>query len=1224
MSNKITAIQQINDAIDKVEKNLMEVDKVLIGISSNMQKVNTDFKGMKYPQDINTKIAEAKQLATDLNAVQKQQAKLQQDLVKQYAKRKTVMSDTNLALQKERFETNELNKRQREAAKLSSTLATEYQKQSIKLNQLVRRQKDLALKQELGIKLNKQEERQLRRLTRAIDKKRHALEKVDRGVGRYHRNIGNYRDAMKGAAGAARSMASALGLIGGAVLFVRVMQDAVKVARDFEKQNATLSGILQVEKEDMKALTDEAIRLGSETVKTAGEVTQLQIAYARLGFSQQEIINLTEATISGSIAMNAELDRTANLVGAVVNTFDDLSTTDAPKIIDILSLSTAKSALNFEKLEKGIPIVAGAANAAGIPFTKLVALMGKLSDSGIDVSSSSTALRNIFIESAAQGLNYSQIIEKIKASQDKLTAANDQFGKRAAVSATVLAKNIEATEDLDEALQNAAGTAESMAQKELDTLDGSLQLLRSAWEGYILATDEANGTTNKLKEVIDFLAQNLATILNTVIDVAKGFLAYKVAMVLLNNATKAGLALQSAYRISLLAMNKGLISTIRNMKFLRLALLKTGIGAAAVAIGAIVVALVKWRDELKRVNRANEQAKQRMDEMTKSIRDERFEMNKLANTILQTNDNQEERNKLINELFTKYPQFNKYIGEEEVNNKNLKKALEKVNEEYLKRLALKRLEAKLDIEGKQQKVADEMTDAADAGGEYEQVLFDIQGQLTAVGVNTEKVTGSLENRATVLKKLISQEQARITTARANNEATKAEIANLPILDGFIEAINQRRGESIRANSELSEANNILNEAQAEVQKTRERLNMLTEDGNEAMDNEVVITVKNTKATKELGEAKKTVLKGSIAYYEAVIKQLRDQQSRLADTNAKWKEYEEKIKAAQLAIQALKGELETDEKVNYDEKFQADFEKKVNDLAFGFFSYRMQKEKELKQKTEEEKTEIAKKHAELRAQLEQDLANGIIDLTNNLFEAKIQRYDDEINRINDRYAVILDNEELTEQQRSAIEAERDRKERQLEKKKRAEQRKQAIFNKAINVAEIAINTATAISEANPNVFLMALAAAVGVAQTAAALAVPIPRYEKGKGAYDLYEGWAIWGEKRQEAKIGADGSIELSPARAGNHLTHVKKDDVIHPNAKQLFKSIQENSFNNYLQRSSANIDSIIAARLIVKSNQQENAKLLNAISKIKNKTTLHQNIDFGDEARFLAHIKDTL
>ena len=77
---------------------------------------------------------------------------------------------------------------------------------------------------------------------------------------------------------------------------------SISLVRRFEKSNATLAGVLNQTKAETKELADDAIRLGSITVKTANEVTMLQIAYARLGFSQAEILALTGPTIDGSIA----------------------------------------------------------------------------------------------------------------------------------------------------------------------------------------------------------------------------------------------------------------------------------------------------------------------------------------------------------------------------------------------------------------------------------------------------------------------------------------------------------------------------------------------------------------------------------------------------------------------------------------------------------------------------------------------------------------------------------------------------------------------------------------------------------------------------------------------------------------------------------------------------------------------------------------------------------
>lgn len=446
------------------------------------------------------------------------------------------MTKENAKIIQNRTEIARRNKIVKDATKINSALTGAYEKLSIKLNQLRKRYKDVAITEGTASKNAK-------KLRLEVQKLDAQLKKVDRSAGQFQRNVGNYPKQMAAAVRGLRSLASALGLVGGLFLAVRVIKDSIATIRRFEKANATLSAVLQVERKQMQGLIDDSKRLGKITVKSAEEVVALQVAFARLGFSQQEIIDLTEATISGSIAMNAELSETANLVGAMVNSFDDFSSVDAPEIIDILSLATAKSALNFQKLEKGLPIVAGAANAAGVGFTKLVALMGKLADAGIDVSTSSTAIRNIFIQAAAKGADYNEILDMIKGSQDKLTAANDQFGKRAAVSASVLANNIDQIKELDEALQGASGTAKSMADKELDTLDGSIQLLSSAWKGLIIDIDDGTGALGGfLRWTVD-VTTGILTMISEVERASDGFAQFfgNFANVVLTGGRSAGM-----------------------------------------------------------------------------------------------------------------------------------------------------------------------------------------------------------------------------------------------------------------------------------------------------------------------------------------------------------------------------------------------------------------------------------------------------------------------------------------------------------------------------------------------------------------------------------------------------------------------------------------------------------------------------------------------------------
>jgi len=434
-------------------------------------------------------------------------------------------------------------------------------------------------------------------LTTRIKNNTSQLKQLDSAMGRQFRNVGNYKEAVQGAVASFAKLAAGIT----AAIFVfrqlnRIFGDSIRTIADFQQANANLATILGKTRDEIGELTNDAERLGATTARTASEVTSLQEAYARLGFTQKEIIDLTEDTINGSVSLNAELDQTAELVGAVVNSFDDLGTQDAALIIDQLTAATNNSALNFQKLQSALPVVAGAANAAGVPFSRLLALLGKLSDSGIDASTSATALRNIFIESAAQGDSYDKILESIVRNSDKLTASTDEFGKRAAVSAATLANNIEATDELNRAIDEAGGTAQRVADERLNTLNGAVTLLGSAWEGLILSVDRGDGSFTQIAtrvvqvsaEILklitgieksvalsDFQEKETRRLAETFIAAAKavavataGYVAYRVALVATTFATSAASAATAAWSTVVgLVTGKIRIATVAQQAF---------------------------------------------------------------------------------------------------------------------------------------------------------------------------------------------------------------------------------------------------------------------------------------------------------------------------------------------------------------------------------------------------------------------------------------------------------------------------------------------------------------------------------------------------------------------------------------------------------------------------------------------------------------------------------
>jgi|SRR5690242_1244607 len=289
---------------------------------------------------------------------------------------------------------------------------------------------------------------------------------------------------------------------GGAAI-VLGLSSVIKTIGDFQQANAGLNAVVTDETPaTMRLLSEEARRLGLTTARSATQVVGLQTELAKLGYGGTEIMKMTRSIVQGSIAMDAELARTAELGGAMVRTFTKFTAGDMPRIMDQMTLATLDTALSFEKLETMLPIVSGAANAVNIDFTRLLALLGKLSDAGIDASSSATALRNIFIDSRRRGHSYDQVLENISKRADMLTPAFNKFGKRGAVSAVVLANKLKDVVAEERRLIAATGTADRVAAKRLDTLYGSWTLLKAAWSGFVLTLDDGTGKFSGLLRLV--------------------------------------------------------------------------------------------------------------------------------------------------------------------------------------------------------------------------------------------------------------------------------------------------------------------------------------------------------------------------------------------------------------------------------------------------------------------------------------------------------------------------------------------------------------------------------------------------------------------------------------------------------------------------------------------------------------------------------------------------
>lgn len=296
----------------------------------------------------------------------------------------------------------------------------------------------------------------------------------------------------------------------------RVIQGVAKIMgsfADFEQENANLASILRVNSEEMARLTQNAKELGAKTEYSSTQVSGLQIELAKLGFTQREILNMTEPTLAFATAVGTDLASAAAFAGAGLRAFG-LQSKDATDFLEVMAAATTRSALDFEKLQTSISIVGPIAKSFGLDARDTVSLLGVLSNVGFDASSAATALRKILLETAKDGgkvqkavggevKSFDDLVDAMERLREKgldLNEANRLVGQRAASAFLALADGVATARDLRVELDGVNGELEEMHEKRLNTMKGSVDLLKSAWDNLKISVGESAGW---LKKVID-------------------------------------------------------------------------------------------------------------------------------------------------------------------------------------------------------------------------------------------------------------------------------------------------------------------------------------------------------------------------------------------------------------------------------------------------------------------------------------------------------------------------------------------------------------------------------------------------------------------------------------------------------------------------------------------------------------------------------------------------
>ena len=678
---------------DSAKKTLTELDKMNVGLKKTATTISKTLNSSlkKSTEGIN-KMSKA---VAQADATMKQS--VQVDKAKSQAVKAQIQAERELErLQQDKIRTSKMESQEKERLLKQSQRQKKLLDQETnaykKLVKATRDQKNESkrlgaelLKLEQAGKKNTKEYRKLQmqfdKVTRSARSGDKQLKKLDKTVGDNFRNVGNYRGALGKLSGAFAS----LGLAMGGAMIIRNVFETVK---EFDQASANLASVLGVTREGMRGLTDDAMKYGSTTRFTATEVSNLQTEFAKLGFSQSEISNVTKATLDLASATGTDLAESATVVGATVRAFG-LSTEQTARVTDVMSKSFSSSSLDMQKFSTAMGNVAPVAKSAGLNIEETTALLGTLTDNGIDASTAGTGLRNVFLELTKSGMTFDEAMGLIQNSTNKNATALELFGKRGATIGTVLASNTYNVETLTNALYDSAGATQIMADMQLNTLGGSLDLLTSAWDGYILKANEAGGVGDILKVGIKFLADNLETILDVVVGLTKAWIQYKIVVGLSAGATRLMGSTMAMAGTQSGMMAKGLFVARAGVNGLKTAFASLGKALMANAFGLIILALYKLYEAFTIVNTAGDQLEKINERLQQSSTDsavkmaqESDQLDVLVTAIKGANKVNGERDTLIADLNKKYGTTLTNIQDET----KFLKELDKVQKDILKNI----------------------------------------------------------------------------------------------------------------------------------------------------------------------------------------------------------------------------------------------------------------------------------------------------------------------------------------------------------------------------------------------------------------------------------------------------------------------------------------------------------------------------------------------------------
>ena len=292
---------------------------------------------------------------------------------------------------------------------------------------------------------------------------------------------------------------------------------AVKVTSDFESAMSKVSAISGATGGDLDALNKKAQEMGIKTKFSATESAEAFTYMAMAGWKTEDMLSGIDGIMSLAAADGLDLATTSDIVTDALTAFG-LSASDSGHFADVLAKASSNANTNVSMLGESFKYAAPVAGALGYSAEDTAIALGLMASAEIKGSQGGTALRGSLTrlikptDDAAvlmeqYGLSMTNADGSMKSLGEVMNMLRDKLGglteaEQAQAAAQIFGQEamsgmltiINASDSdyakLTDAIYDADGAAQQMADTMLDNLSGQLILLKSALEGLAIQFGE--------------------------------------------------------------------------------------------------------------------------------------------------------------------------------------------------------------------------------------------------------------------------------------------------------------------------------------------------------------------------------------------------------------------------------------------------------------------------------------------------------------------------------------------------------------------------------------------------------------------------------------------------------------------------------------------------------------------------------------------------------------